>query len=480
MDTFSRRRLGVLFGAAALVVLLLVPVVLRAAAQYPTSAEAMAVCAADPFVVSQPDRWRCSDYPAMLRVVKETFNPNFSRWDSVATYTYDGVSNPCDGMDSASIYLEGKVLQGSRTCVRGPVQPNGSQAMCGVTLTPISPPTYNPWAGGHWQTYVSFQPTGQACSDGSGDDAGLILGPDGTLGDAPPVPDPTPPDNPSPPKVCGGVSCYDPATDTACGMVDGVQACVSGASGRSTTGGCASSGGTTICNGSPNPPPPPAGDVPNPPGQVGGSDTGAQADPVTGVTIPVGVTIYGPPGGTVTTGQGPNDSGPPAQSGGGTGGDDGTGGDPAGSSSTGGDNGSFSGGADCNNPPACSGDAVACGAARTQWATTCQVHKDLAGTSDGQAALDALKGKYTQADVWSETGGSGSTVGDQANAGTYDSSGFGFATQCPMTNLSVPLWEGRSIDLPLEKGCIIGPWIRGIVLAFALYAAARITAGSDS
>lgn len=468
---------------------LLVPRSVQAAA-YGTAVEALTACqalAADRSTLPGYQSLHDCDLGADAQGVQAyLFQMKYWNGSSTATtgityYTFDGPpANPCGGMASANIYQEGKILAGSSVCVRGPAQANGAQAMCGVTLTPISPPVYNPWSGGHWQTYTAFVPTGQACGEGSGDQAGLIEGPDGNpVPDAPPIPDPVPPTDPDPPKVCGGVSCYDPGADQYCaGTEGGGQVCVPGSSGRDPAGSCATSGSSTLCAGSPQAPAPPAGDVPNPPGQTQGSDTTTQANPTTGQSIPVGTTTYGNPGAPPISGQGSGDSGP-SQSGGGTGGDDGGGGDPAGSSSAS-NPGSYSGGGDCNNPPACSGDAVACGASRTQWATTCLLHKDLAGTGDGQAALDALKGKYTQADVWSEAGGSGSTVGDQANAGSYDTAGFGFSTQCPMTNLSIPLWEGKSIDLPLEKGCIIGPWIRGIVLAFALFAAARITAGSNS
>jgi len=74
------------------------------------------------------------------------------------------------------------------------------------------------------------------------------------------------------------------------------------------------------------------------------------------------------------------------------------------------------------------------------------------------------------------TPAAGNTVGDQANAGNYDQTGFGYSVQCPMKDLTVPLGS-YSFAVPFSEGCVIGPWLRAIVIAFALYAGAKITAG---
>ena len=130
-----------------------------------------------------------------------------------------------------------------------------------------------------------------------------------------------------------------------------------------------------------------------------------------------------------------------------------------------------------NSPPACSGDAVGCGAARTQWATTCQLHKDLTG--DGAPAdFTAFKTAHTQSEVWS-TATAGNTVGDQANAGNYNSTGFAYGTTCPLTDLTVSLWQGKVLTIPFTKGCVVGPWIRGMLIAMALFSAAIITKGGN-
>lgn len=381
--------------------------------------------------------------------------------------------NPCLGMSSASIYQSGVILQGSSTCVRGPVQSNGAQAMCGATLTPIGRPTRNPYSG-EFETYISFVPTGQVCGEGHGDSAGLIEGPDGSPNPAPPIPDPVPPTLPVPPKICAGTSCYDSGSDNVCTSGGGGTACVPGGTAAGAPGGCATSGDVTICAGSPNPPLPDPGNVPDPAGQAVGNDGYTQANPVTGATSTTTVTIYSG-GSSVSSGASSTDHGAPQQ---GTGGG-GTGGDPAPGSSVG-DAGSFSGGTSCTVPPVCAGDAVACGAARTQWATTCQVHTDLVGDGTAQAKFDALKTKYSQSDVWVDdgTGTSDGSVGGEANQGRYDEGGFGYAQSCPLHDLDVPLWGGQHFTVEFSKGCMVGPWIRGVVLAFAFFFAGRITLGA--
>lgn len=392
----------------------------------------------------------------------------------------DPPGNPCSGMAGSSIYQDGKITSGSTTCVRGPQQADGSSAMCGATLTPISGATWNPYLQ-KWQTYLQFSPTGSVCGVGQGDNPGAVAGPDGGPNTtAPPIPDPVPASNPEPPKLCGGVSCYDPATGDACALSGGVQVCVNtgtgsngnGSSGNS--GGCATSGDVTLCTGSPHAPTPPPGAVPNPPGQTQGTDGGLHADPSTGSTFPTTTTIYGPPGSTPNNGSAPGDYSPTNP----TGNPDG--GDPAPPSSSASPPGTFSGGGGCDEPPACTGDAVACGAARTQWATTCQLHKDLTGDGTGQSEFDALKAKHTDADVWQEgSQSSGDTLTDNANAGIYDQSGFSFARQCPMTDLEVP-FLGKTLSVKFSKGCVIGPWIHGVVVAMALFLAGLITLGKRS
>ncbi|HEU4590552.1 MAG TPA: virulence factor TspB C-terminal domain-related protein, partial [Steroidobacteraceae bacterium] len=146
--------------------------------------------------------------------------------------------------------------------------------------------------------------------------------------------------------------------------------------------------------------------------------------------------------------------------------------------------GSYGGGGDCNSPPVCTGDAVMCGVARQEWTAMCQaksdaaqLHKDLAG--DGPPSdFDALKNKYGQGDVWSDPDTSmDGTVGGQANSGIYDQSGFGYATSCPLHDISISLGSRGSFVIPLEDKCVVGTWLRALVIGFALLSAAIITAG---
>jgi len=177
--------------------------------------------------------------------------------------------------------------------------------------------------------------------------------------------------------------------------------------------------------------------------------------------------VYGLPGTTTSSGQKTGDIGPPAASGTG----------PASSSSTG-NSGSFSGGGNCNTPPACSGDTVMCGVARTQWATTCQLHTDLSGTQPAPSSTTlASGGAYNQASLW-PTQTPGNTTGDAANQGNYDTSGFGFGTTCPMQDQPIPLWGGQTFTLPLTQLCGPASWLSYLVLGFAYFYAAKITAGA--
>jgi hypothetical protein len=79
--------------------------------------------------------------------------------------------------------------------------------------------------------------------------------------------------------------------------------------------------------------------------------------------------------------------------------------------------------------------------------------------------------------VWQDGQSTGDPVADAANQGNYDQSGLGFSTACPMVDLTVPLPLGKSLTVPFSSGCKYGDWIRAIVIAFALFAAAKITGG---
>jgi len=69
-------------------------------------------------------------------------------------------------------------------------------------------------------------------------------------------------------------------------------------------------------------------------------------------------------------------------------------------------------------------------------------------------------------------------VGDQANAGNYDQSGFGYGAQCPFVDTHVTFMSS-SFSLPWSEACDATSYLRWVVIGFALYLAACITAGSN-
>ncbi|WP_239950045.1 hypothetical protein [Dyella terrae] len=190
------------------------------------------------------------------------------------------------------------------------------------------------------------------------------------------------------------------------------------------------------------------------------------ADPTTGANANQTVNVYAGAGGTVSSGQKTGDIG------------------PAPSSSAGGNGGSVNGGQDCNTPPACSGDAVNCGIVRQQWYSMCSaktssdaLYKAVAGDGNGPPTFASDSTKYGQSAVWVQPDTSqNGTVGGQANSGTYDQSGFGYARTCPLQDMSlssVPFLVKFSI------GCDVLTYFGYGLVAFALFAAACITAGSN-
>jgi hypothetical protein len=265
---------------------------------------------------------------------------------------------------------------------------------------------------------------------------------------------------PSAPKLCGFGSCYDPTGNNYCAQSGGQTICVNANPSNAT---CVTQGNSTVCSGAPAPLPPKAA-VPDPATQIASTDTYQHSTPGTAGSGSTYTTVntYNTMGAGPNSGAGTSDVQPPAATP-----------DPDAPK----DNTSYAGGGDCSSPPVCSGDAAVCGAARTQWATTCEVHKDLTG--DGAPSdFDALKTKYSQSDVWSDPDTSQSgTVGGQANAGIYDQSGFGFGNACPLHDIHVPIGSFGSFDIPLQDKCYVGQWIRMLVIGFALFSAAMITAG---
>lgn len=395
-------------------------------------------------------------------------NPSYQAVGSVFPFTGSAPPpvNPCQqAWPATTINTSGKVTAGSSTC-SGAVPDGGGAGgtvQCALSINPESPPTVDPQTG-NWSTWVTVGASGNTCgasntdvTDGNGD----------KINPTPFIPTLPPTTVTPPPSLCTGGACYDPKADQYCGSSGGVQFCVPGSAARTAAGGCGSGGSGTMCAGTPNAPQAPQDKVPDPATEVKTSDNFTQADPTTGQVIPVNVVVWATQG-TPTNGAKDGDSVPPSAS---------TSPTPPTTAK------SYGGGTDCKTPPACSGDAVMCGAARTQWATTCQVHKDLAGTDTPptEAAL-ADGSKYNQASLWPDRPASGDPLADAANAGNYDQTGFagGSAGTCPMHDMAVPLWGGKTFNVPFSKGCTPLGWLRYLVIGFALFAAAKITMGSNS
>lgn len=376
-------------------------------------------------------------------------------------WTFSGAVPPmgCSSLPTVRIPVQGKVWDGFSFTQTYTDPLSGGSVQCVMTCHPSGPPVRNP-SSGAWQTYCVASPSGNTAPGAPGwtDNVGQP---------APGIPPPADPpaDVPNPPKVCDGVSCYDPVHDQNCaGVEGGGQVCIPGSVGRGGPGGCASSGGSTLCAGAPEAPPPPPSQVPDPATQINGAGTTTHATPPS--TVPGGsgsggivivhTTTYGAPGSSANNGATTGDS------------------QPAPPSSSGGA-GTYGGGGSCETPPACTGDAVLCGIARTQWATTCQVHKDLAGTGPAPAGT-----VFGQGDVWVSGSGSDSSIGGQANQGIYNEVGFGAPSACPLVDKVVPLWGSSSFTIPFSVGCTPLGWLRYLVIGFALFAAAKITMGASN
>jgi hypothetical protein len=275
-------------------------------------------------------------------------------------------SNPCAGMAGGSMNYAGKILAGFQYCAPNP-QPDGSSVKCGMSASPITPPTSNEW--GSWHTNVSMTPTGSICGSGAAQQGGDWTT---SAGDAPTDPPPKPPekpDNNAAPKTCGEVSCYDPNTGNYCTQGSSGTICAKGAPPGSSGGSCASGGDTTVCAGSPDAPKPPPDKVPDPATQTQGHDNYTQANPATGSLSNVGVGTYVSGPGSVSNGAGQNDTKPPASS-------------SSSATPPKSDNGSAGGGGDCNNPPYVEGNAALGVIALQTWKTRCALEDDKADDSD--------------------------------------------------------------------------------------------------
>lgn len=310
-----------------------------------------------------------------------------------------------------------------------------------------------------------YHATGTACTPSTGG----TFTPDGASTPSP-APPPTTTDGAKSPKSCGGGSCIDPSTGQAC-IVDstGTQFCTpTNSTPPSSPPNCYSDGSSaTLCVGSPQAPTPSPSNssVSNPATQIASSDTYNAQTP--GATTTTTVNVYNTGTGTTSSGQSSTDAGITA------GNQPNSASQPAHASSAGG-NGTLSGGTNCTSPPVCTGDSVLCGIARTQWSTTCQIHTDLTGPTG--AAPTASPTQYSASQVWA-TPTTGNTVGDAANNGQYDESGFGPMASCPLTDYTFSSVHG--LVIPFSKGCTPISWLALVAEGFALFVAAKITAGSN-
>jgi len=356
--------------------------------------------------------------------------------------------DPCASAAPMDGAFSGKLSAGSTMC-----SPQGNGTSCTMAFTPDSPPFMNR-SGTAWATHGTYKPSGGTCTS-QGQNA------------------PPPPPAAAPPKTCGGESCYDSKNDKYCATdSSGAQICVSGAGARSPSGTCASGGDTTVCGGTPNPPKPPAppaSPISDPPTETRGSDSypqsanGAAGTPATGGNYTTTITTYGAGASQPSSGQVTGDDGPakPSTSGG------------TGTGDKKGDGTSASGGMDCNNAPSVQGSPALAMVAQQQWQTRCTLEKALIATGSPGDISTPSGDSVWKATVFSDP------VAAAASHGQFDQSGMGFASTCPMHDLLVPLWQGKSLTIPFSKGCPVGEWIRAIVIAFSLLAAAKITVGSN-
>lgn len=394
-------------------------------------------------------------------------------------YQYCGdatASNPCSSQPTTTVNVRftNQAPPGSSGATWVTDQSTGKAVLCPYTITYSNFSALSDAQGFfHVQATVSYNgnPSGSESSTAT---AGTSVYNDASGNPLSPQPSP----DPSPaPQLCGGTSCADPSTGNVCAVVGGSQVCQKfPAWTPNMTGGCSGGGTGAICAGSPTAPAPQPGQggVTDPTTQIAGSDHYTSKNMSTGQVSTVVVnTFSGLAGQTVTNGA--NSTAQNASNSSGSS-------KPASSSSSGGSG--YGSGGDCNSPPVCTGDAVMCGIARQEWYAMCSakasadsLDKHIAGDGNGPSTFATDSTKYGQGDVWSQPDTSqDGTVGGQANKGVYDQSGFGFNTTCPLTDLNVPFFSG-SFAIPLSEGCVIGPWLRAIIIGFALFSAAVITAG---
>lgn len=334
--------------------------------------------------------------------------------------------------------------------------PNTGQTVaCTMVWTAKSPCTRTSSPEGpRWDCYGTLAPSGNPATLGDGQKVGDWTGQDGKT----PVAGPNTVDNPptpttTPPKVCGGGSCYDASSDLYCASVGGNQICVSGSQAR-TTGSCGTGGGGALCAGSPAPLPPVSA-VPDPATQIQSSDHTVQADPQTGAQSDTTTNVYAPPGQTTDSGKKDGDSS--------------TGDKPK----TDDKGGSASGGADCGAPPICSGDAPTCMVVSQSWLSRC---KPDWYDKDGDGEPDWVGKELDASAISDPTDIDPKTAVSQgaSDPGVIDQSGWAGNTCPALPNLEL---FGKSItygDQPMF--CDWLAKLRAIFLLVAAFISARILA----
>lgn len=146
-----------------------------------------------------------------------------------------------------------------------------------------------------------------------------------------------------------------------------------------------------------------------------------------------------------------------------------------------GDKGTGSGGGDCDTPPVCTGNAIACWAVEVNWKQGCNSRDSgIDGLNEMSDAINAATG--AEAIQWGAALGSDGE-GDMVNTrGTrtidpddLDASGFLGAGSCPV--LPTATVGGRSLPIDLTKICEFLSNLSGFVLAVAYLLAFRIIGG---
>lgn len=486
MDLFRTiaRRLSLSWAFAALLLCAFSMVPSRAEAATPTFASAWSSCMAQAatFNGGQNLGYHCGDL-GQNPTLHTCFVGMFPKTGSyIQSWQYDcsgapNTSNPCAGLPSQTVNISysGQQTLGTSGATWQTDYATGAQVQCPFTITYSN---YSALADSQGNFHV--QATMTYNGNPSGAESSTPTAGTSAYNDAsgnPLAPQPTS-DGSSSPQLCGGTSCADPSTGNVCSMVGGAQQCTKFPPWTpNMTGGCSGSSGA-VCAGSPTAPIPAKGQggVVDPATQIAGSDKYTSQNMQTGQVSTVVVNTYvGTPGQSVTNGA-TSTSKPAANSSGSS--------KPA-SSSTAAGNSGYGSGADCNSPPVCSGDAVMCGIGRQEWYAMCSakassdtLDKHLAGDGNGPPTFGSDSTKYGQGDVWStpDTSQDG-TVGGQANKGVYDQSGFGWGRACPIKDIPISLGTLGSFNVPASNGCIVGQWLSALIVGFALFSAAMITAG---